>query len=180
MKGILFNLVEQIVTEDHGADMWDDLLDDAGLFGAYTSIGSYDDAEMMAILDAASQRLDVPVPEVERHLGRRALPLFLERYPELRGDHTTSRGLIMTLNSFIHPQVRILHPGADVPDFDVAEIESDSIEMTYRSGRRLCFFAEGLLLGAGDEYGENIAVSQSTCMHDGADHCVLQVMWESP
>ena len=69
MKGILFNLVEQIVTEDHGADMWDDLLDDAGLFGAYTSIGSYDDAEMMAILDAASQRLDVPVPEVERHLG---------------------------------------------------------------------------------------------------------------
>ena len=31
MKGVIFNLVEEIVTDEHGADVWDELLDDAGV-----------------------------------------------------------------------------------------------------------------------------------------------------
>ncbi len=177
MKGVIFNIVEEIVTDEYGADVWDDLLDDAGLVGAYTSLGSYDDAQLMALLDAASARLDLPVPDVARHIGRRALPAFLRPFPELKGDQTTSRGLLLTLNSVIHPEVRKLYPGADVPDFEFLAEQSDSIEMTYRSPRRLCHLAEGLILGAGDEFGESLTVSQPVCMHRGADRCVLMVQW---
>ncbi len=180
MKGIVFALVEEIVTADHGPDMWDDLLDDAGLFGAYTTIGNYDDAELVALLEAASRRLDLPVPQVARHIGRRALPLFLQRYPELRGDQTTSRGLLLTLNSVIHPEVRKLYPGADVPDFDFVAESPAVLEMAYHSHRRLCFLAEGLIMGTGDEFDEIMAVSQPVCMHEGADHCLLVVEWQSP
>lgn len=177
MKGVIFNIVEEIVTDEYGADVWDDLLDDAGLVGAYTSLGSYDDAQLMALLAAASARLDLPVPDVARHIGRRALPVFLRPFPELKGDQTTSRGLLLTLNSVIHPEVRKLYPGADVPDFEFITEQSDSIEMTYRSPRRLCHLAEGLILGAGDEFGESLTVSQPVCMHRGADRCVLMVQW---
>ena len=38
MKGIVFNLLEEVVTEAYGADAWDSLLDAAGLDGAYTSL----------------------------------------------------------------------------------------------------------------------------------------------
>lgn len=180
MKGIVFAMVEHIVTDEHGPDVWDDLLDDAGLFGAYTTIGNYDDAELMALLDAASRRLGVSVPDVARHMGRRALPLFLQRYPNLRGDQTTSRGLLLTLNSVIHPEVRKLYPGADVPDFDFVAESPHTLQMAYHSHRRLCFFAEGLILGTGDEFDEVMTVSQPTCMHHGADHCLLLVRWQSP
>lgn len=32
----MFNLLEQLVSRDYGEDTWDDLLDEAGLDGAYT------------------------------------------------------------------------------------------------------------------------------------------------
>ncbi len=43
MKGIIFNLVEDVVTQENGPDAWDDLLDAAHVDGAYTAVGSYDD-----------------------------------------------------------------------------------------------------------------------------------------
>ena len=44
MKGVIFNLLERAVTDEYGADVWDDLIDDAGVGGAYSSLGNYDDA----------------------------------------------------------------------------------------------------------------------------------------
>jgi hypothetical protein len=46
VKGIVFNLLEQVVSRDYGEDMWDDLLSAAGLVGAYTSLGSYPDEHL--------------------------------------------------------------------------------------------------------------------------------------
>ena len=57
MKGIVFNLLEDLVVRDHGEDAWDDLLEEAGSDGAYTSLGSYDDAELLALVGAASTAL---------------------------------------------------------------------------------------------------------------------------
>ncbi|MBN3851729.1 heme NO-binding protein, partial [Paraburkholderia sp. Ac-20342] len=37
MKGIVFNLLEELVRREHGEDAWDDLLDAAHVQGAYTS-----------------------------------------------------------------------------------------------------------------------------------------------
>ena len=40
MKGIIFNLLEDVVVRNHGEDPWDQLLTATGLDGAYTSLGS--------------------------------------------------------------------------------------------------------------------------------------------
>ena len=58
MKGVVYNLLEEAVVEKFGADIWDDLLDDAGVAGAYTSLGNYTDEEMIALVDAAAAKLD--------------------------------------------------------------------------------------------------------------------------
>ena len=39
MKGVVFNLLEQLVARDYGEDTWDALLDAGGLDGVYTSLG---------------------------------------------------------------------------------------------------------------------------------------------
>ena len=43
MKGVLFNVVEDVVTEALSAEAWDDVVDDSGVDGAYTSLGTYPD-----------------------------------------------------------------------------------------------------------------------------------------
>ncbi len=58
MKGVVFNLLEDAVCEHHGDDAWDALLDAAELSGVYTSLGSYSDAEMGKLVEAASRALN--------------------------------------------------------------------------------------------------------------------------
>lgn len=83
MKGIVFNLLEEVVRHEHGEAAWDDLLDAAGLTGAYTSLGNYDDADLSRLVSAAARWLNVSEYDVIRWFGRRALPLLARKYPAL-------------------------------------------------------------------------------------------------
>jgi hypothetical protein len=174
MKGIVFNLLEQLVTRDHGPDAWDDLLDAAGLDGAYTSLGSYDDAELGALVGAASQALGRPPAEIVRWFGRSAMPLFAASHPHFFAGHDGTRSFLLTVNDMIHPEVRKLYPGAGVPDFRY-EHDGDRLVMLYRSERRMCAFAEGLIEGAADHYGETVAITQPACLHRGDELCRLEI-----
>ena len=40
MKGIIFNILSEAVVQAFGEDEWDDVLDAAGVDGAYTSLGN--------------------------------------------------------------------------------------------------------------------------------------------
>ncbi|CAN7360596.1 heme NO-binding domain-containing protein [Massilia sp. LjRoot122] len=178
MKGIVFNLLEEAVSSDFGEATWDRLLDDAGLDGAYTSLGSYDDAEVVRLVEVASRALQIPPQDVLRWFGRRAMPLLVKRYPQFFGGHTTGRSFLLTLNSLIHPEVRKLYPGATPPVFDFDTSDSETLVIGYNSARRLCALAEGFMQGAAEHYREQAQVRQSQCMHDGADKCVFHVQFK--
>jgi hypothetical protein len=175
VKGILFNLVEEIVVDQWGADTWDDLLATAGVDGAYTSLGNYPDRELELLVDATSARLELAIPDVLRTIGRLAIPGFHRRYPEFFDAHDDSRGFLPTVNHIIHPEVRKLYPGATVPDFTDHDGPDGSMVLEYESPRRLCHLAEGLILGVGDHYGESLSVHQSACRLEGGDRCSIQV-----
>ena len=66
MKGIVFNLLEEAVSSTYGDAAWDRLLDAAGLEGAYTSLGSYDDAEIAALEKAQGLVADQQRAENDR------------------------------------------------------------------------------------------------------------------
>ncbi len=39
MKGVVFNLLEQVVSEEAGEATWEQAISDSGVDGAYTSLG---------------------------------------------------------------------------------------------------------------------------------------------
>jgi hypothetical protein len=96
VKGIVFNLLEEVVTAQHRAATWDRLLDAAGLEGAYTLLGSYPDADLEKLVAAASAALNVPAADVVRWFGRSALPLLADRYSAFFETHTSTRAFILT------------------------------------------------------------------------------------
>jgi len=175
MKGIIFNLLEGVVTREHGEDVWDDLLADAGVTGAYTSLGSYPDAELYAIVGAASARLGADADDVVRWFGREALPLLAAEYPQFFAPHTSVRPFLLTLNDVIHPEVRKLYPGADVPVFDFDADPGGDLRMGYASSRHLCSLAEGFIEAAAAHYGERVVIAHPECMKHGAPKCCLVV-----
>jgi hypothetical protein len=179
MKGIVFNLLEEIVSRDYGADAWDGLLEGAGLDGVYTSLGSYSDEDLMKLVGAASSTLDTPPDEIVRWFGRSALPLFADRYPQFFEPHQSTRSFVLTLNQVIHPEVRKLYPGADVPVFDFDTSSDEVLVMGYASPRKMCAFAEGLIQGAASHYGEEALIAQPKCMVRVDDKCVLEISFST-
>lgn len=174
MKGILFNVVEDVVTEAASADAWDDVLDAAGVAGSYTSLGTYPDADLVAIVQAAAEHTGLSVDDTLRLAGRLGFKYLAGRNPELIEGLTGWRELISALDDIIHPEVRKVYPDSEVPGFATVEAGA-ALRVTYTSRRGLCALAEGLMEGAGAWFDRRLTVDQETCVHRGDDACVMIV-----
>ena len=178
MKGIIFNLVEDVVCETHGEHVWDQLLADAGLEGGYTSIGDYPDEHLHALVGAASAVLDLPPDQVVRQLGYGAAVGLSRHYPRFFTSHQRTVDFVVTLNDVIHAEVRKLHRAADPPEFVFTEVGVDELLVEYRSRRGLCALAEGMLGGAASYYDELASVSHERCTHRGDAVCLMRCRFE--
>ena len=177
MKGIIFNLLEEVITERLGPDVWDNILDQAGLTGAYTSLGSYPDAEIASLVETASSTLGKSPAEILRWFGRTAMPNLARRFPMFFEAHKSSRDFILSVNSIIHPEVRKLYAGAGCPHFQFREGTEGALVIGYQSARQLCDLAHGFIEGAGDQFGEQVAVTHLACMKHGAPNCQISILW---
>jgi hypothetical protein len=173
MKGIIFNLLEEVVTQAHGEAVWEDLLDSAKLTGAYTSLGNYPDEELLAIVGAASTALNLPADTIVRWFGVQALPMLVQKYPVFFAPHHSTRDFILTLNGIIHPEVRKLYPGAEPPVFEFDTSSPEVLGMIYRSKRGLCALVEGFVEGAATHFKEAVVMTHPECMHRGQSACRL-------
>ena len=174
MKGIVFNILERVVTDTHGADTWDTLLDRSGASGVYSALGSYPDAELIGLVVAASELTGASPGDVLRWFGTEAIAIFHARYPELFAGHSHSTALLARLNDVIHPEVRKLYPGAEVPEFDFELGGRESIVIIYRSSKRLCALAEGLIQGTARMYGESVTIAHPRCLLRSDESCRLE------
>lgn len=173
MKGVIFNLLEQAVSDEYGEGTWDQLLEETNLDGAYTSVGNYPDEELMALVKAGSEATNIDADELVEWFGTKSIPLLAERYPAFFAPHTSTRDFVLTLNDVIHPEVRKLFPGAYAPQFEFDASDPEELVLGYISYRNLCSFAEGLIKGAAQHFGEEATVSQRECSKKGGDRCVF-------
>jgi hypothetical protein len=177
MKGVIFNLLEEAVTAEHGERAWPDLIDASGVGGVYTSLGSYPDEDVFALVDTTAAVLGLTPADVLRWFGRRAIPLLATRYPQMFANHTSARNFLGSVNAIIHPEVRKLYSGARCPHFHFSDRDDGALIMGYHSPRRLCMLAEGLVVGASDHFGETVAIDHLSCMMDGQPLCRLAARW---
>jgi hypothetical protein len=176
VKGVIYNLVEEVVRRERGVDTWDDVVDEAGVSGAYTSLGTYPDSDMDELAGAVARQVGTDASSVVRHVGQEGLAILATRYPQFFEPHDDLFGFLRSLNDVVHPEVRRLYPGAFVPTFDLADEGDDVLVMTYASERGRCDLAEGLVLGAARWYRQEVVVEQPRCVRRGDDVCDLRVV----
>ncbi len=173
MKGVVFNLLEELVRRERGEDGWDSLLAASGVDGAFTSLGSYADTDLVKLVHAIAADSGMSADETLRWFGRQAMPLLAERYPQFFAPHSSTRAFLLTLNDIIHAEVRKLYPGAHVPVFDYDMSSPDVLVVGYQSPRRMCALAQGFTEGAADHFNENVLFEHSACMHRGDPKCLF-------
>lgn len=167
MKGIIFNLLEKVVTAAYGEDTWDDLIEESGVAGAYTSLGSYPDEEIEALVAAACHRTGLSRSQVLQWFGQQALPLMRDAYPHLFTGHACSRDFVLSVNDKIHPEVRKLYPEASCPFFHVKAASDDEVTIEYKSPRDLAELAHGFIVGAAHLYDDKVEVCLESSQPQG-------------
>jgi hypothetical protein len=179
MKGIVFNLLEEVVAHNYGEDTWDQILAATRLNGAYTSLGSYPDEDLRELVAVAAQIVGRTPFEVLRWFGTQAIPLLFDRYPGFFTPQSSTRPFLLSVNNIIHPEVRKVYPGAQVPTFEFIEDPAGGLLMGYRSPRRLCALAQGFTEGAAAHYGETVVFEHRECMHRGDERCLCHISFSS-
>ena len=177
MKGVVFNLLEEVVAQQFGQEVWENLIDKAEVSGAYTSLGSYSDEELVALVATSAEVLGKTPSEILRWFGQSAMPLLATRYPSFFEPHRSSRDFVLSVNKVIHPEVRKLYAGASCPFFHFKPGENGSMMMSYHSERKLCMLAQGFIEGAASHYHDHAEVHHRECMHNGDEKCLLQIKW---
>ncbi|MGQ7843124.1 heme NO-binding domain-containing protein [Granulosicoccus sp. 3-233] len=176
MKGIVFNIFADLVTDNFGMEVWDKLIQDtAPASGAiYTSAEVYPDGELIAYVGALSELTGAEPADLIRTFGTYMMHKFHKLHPEYMADHT-AKSFLENVHDVVHVEVKKLHPEALLPEF-VYESRGDAqLTMLYSSPRKLCHLAEGLVVGTAEIFGENIELIHSECMHHGAGQCRLEL-----
>lgn len=174
MKGIVFQLLEQTIVEEHGEDTWEEMLEAASLDGAYTSLASYPDEQIGALVSIAAAALHRSPAAVVRWFGLKAFPRLAAKYPDFVVSHSSAIPFLRTLNGIIHPEVRKLYPGAEVPEFEFETAGDNVLIVGYSSRRKLCALAEGLIEGAAAHFHQRVMIDQPICMLQGHSKCELR------
>lgn len=175
MKGIIFTLLNELVEEKFGLSTWDGLLRDCEVDGIYTVAETYPDTELLSLVTRLSETSGIGSPDLIRTFGTYLLPGFAAHYPVFFPPGMTARGLLLSVDSIIHKEVKKFYPEALLPRFDYEEPAPNQLVMIYRSTRKLCPLVEGLIDGTAEYFGETITRVQTQCVCRGDEQCRFEL-----
>ncbi len=179
MKGIIFNLLEDFIVSRYGEDKYEEIItaSDTGTLDPFEIVapGSYPDEAFQTIMKSASEKTDSNIPEMLKNIGQHSLAKLADRYPYFFDPYDHPRDFLKTASMIHHVEVKKLYQGAEVPHFYVNDHGHDGLSIVYKSKRRLCYLAEGLIAGLGDHYKIPVSVKQSECIQSGGTACKFVV-----
>jgi len=160
MKGIVFTEFLEMVEIKYSADMVDQILEDSALpsGGIYTSVGTYDHAEMISLLGELAKHTGLGTQALLCTFGEYLFGRFAALYPELFQPTTSPLTFLSKVDDYIHVEIRKLYPDAELPEFECQSPRSGSLHMTYRSDRPFASLAEGLIRGCIAHYDARVDV----------------------
>lgn len=174
MRGVVFNLLEQVVIEATGEDEWDDLLDRAGSDGVYTSACDYDIGELLRLVEAV-EGAGTTLAGRLRWLGRRAVPHLVDWRADVFEAHATVASLLRKAEETVQAEVRPFTDGPLRPMFDFHHDPKapDAFAVGCHLPGGLCAAVEGILIGVAEHYGQTLRVTQPKCERKGFSSCLI-------
>lgn len=162
MKGLVFTTFYEFCEGRFGAEMLDDVIDDAALphGGAYTSIGTYPFEEMVALIAALVKRSNTPMKAILEQFGQFCFACWAKKFPGLFTDRDLF-DVLASIDDFHESEVRKLYPDAELPSFGMVERSAHHVVLEYRSCKPLADLAAGVIRGAGEYLNMPVNVSYS-------------------
>jgi Haem-NO-binding len=180
MYGIVNKAIQELVTENFGADNWEAVKEKSGIDVDYFLANEpYDDDITFKLAVAASEVLGITVGQVLNAFGEWwILKTGKEKYGGLmQAGGNNLKEFLVNLPMF-HNRIMLMYPKLTPPEFKVSEIEANSILVHYHSKREgLQEFVRGLMTGLGKMYEVPCNVELMQSRDDGHSHEIFKVSW---
>jgi len=172
MKGIVFCEFVEMMEAEFSAEMADEIISGTELEsgGAYTTVGTYDHHEMLALVTQLSEKTGAPVPDLVRAFGHYLFGRFVELYPTFFEGVDGAFSFLDRIEEHVHVEVRKLYPDAELPTFATSRPDDDTMIMVYQSQRPFADLAHGLIEGCITHYDERVNVESEDLSNDGRTH----------
>ncbi|MEQ8908539.1 MAG: heme NO-binding domain-containing protein [Vicingaceae bacterium] len=173
MKGIVFTEFLEMVEDKFGLLTLDKVVEENKLAsgGAYTAVGTYDHAEMVLLVTNLSKEVNVPVGDLLEVYGKHFFDVLLQSYPSFFQGVKSAFQFLSSIENHIHVEVLKLYPDAELPSFDISQVDDKTLKMVYHSERKLAAFAKGLIEGCIAYFKEDIQVEMKALKED---HSVVE------
>jgi predicted hydrocarbon binding protein len=178
MKGIIFTSLQDMVEEKFGLDCWEAIIDNPAVtsVGLYTSVNTYPDEELLALVAGLSEYVNLSVEPLLEAFGEYLLPKLVGSLPANLVDYDDLWPFLAAIDDVIHVEVKKLHPNALTPTIKVLSRTKNTMSLSYKSPRKMCFLALGLIKSAGEYYNTPVTITHGQCMHAGYEFCELKVV----
>ncbi|MDK1288053.1 heme NO-binding domain-containing protein [Pseudoalteromonas umbrosa] len=174
MKGLIFRCLEELVIEQKGMDLWEDLLEQhCPEDRVYISARSYPDEELLAIATSVANALGLNMEQTLKAFGTYLFTFLAKKHPAIVKEFTSFDKLIISIDDVIHNEVQKLYEEPNLPTISATVIDPNTIELIYNSPRQLCFCAEGLIYGCAEHFNESVTIEHTTCTHRSDPYCTL-------
>jgi hypothetical protein len=180
MYGIVNKAIEDLVTENFGADKWEAVKQKSGVdVDFFLSNEPYDDAITYQLAGAASDILGLSVGQVLNAFGEWwILKTGKEKYGGLmEAGGSNLREFMVNLPMF-HNRIILMYPKLTPPEFKVSDATENSIHVHYHSKREgLQEFVRGLLSGLAKMYNVEVVIELLQTRDEGNTHEIFKVSW---
>lgn len=169
MKGIVFTEFLGMSEALYGYKLVDELIEESNLpsKGIYTTVGTYDHAEIVSLLINLSKKVNVPPNILLKTFGNHLFIALEKNYPHFFVGTKKSFDLLRQVDSHIHVNVKKLYPDAQLPHFEVVDVDDKTLWMDYYSDRNMGDLAYGLIEQCIVYYGEKATISQQILEEKG-------------
>ncbi|MBX2817805.1 MAG: heme NO-binding domain-containing protein [Saprospiraceae bacterium] len=170
MKGIVFTEFLDLVEEKFGLMTLDEIIEKSDLpsGGSYTAVGTYEFQEMLQLVTNLSAVTGVSVDDLLMTYGEHFFKVLEKSYPHFLEQYQDPLGLLSSIESHIHVEVRKIYPDAELPKFEVLDLTESTLVMMYRSSRALYKFGLGLMHSTFAYFGEKAEIEAEKIEEDGS------------
>ena len=178
MKGIVFTEFTGFVERRFGLAMVDRLILETAPCsgGVYTSVGTYDAGELIAMAARLSEITDVSVSALVKEFGGHLFQHFVISHASTMGNVSSSEALLRSVDDHIHVEVRKLFPDAELPKIEFVKLSDSTCNVLYQSSRPFADLAEGLIDASIRHFGEAIQLSRQDLEPFDGTHAVFHLV----
>ena len=173
MKGIIFNLLEEFITEGWGEEKYEEILKLCPLHTKqpFVGPGTYPDEDLVAIATSTANKLGISFHQALKSFGKYCFPKLAKKYPDFLTPYNHPKDFLKTVDSIIHVEVKKIFRDAYLPKFIYDDPAQNRLIIEYESKRKLCQFMEGLIEGVSEYFKTKIEYKQTQCTLNGSKTC---------